>query len=299
VDKAFSELDHALVRRHFTRAAPTFADAAVLAREIERRMLERLDYVKIDPRSIVDAGCGLGAGLRELGLRYPAAQRIGVDAAASMLHGARDALTLKQRVRAYFGGNGAQLVCADMRAMPLGDAACDMVWSNFGLAFAGEPQAALREFARVLKPGGLLMFSAYGPDTLRELRAAFAAADVHPHVHDFTDMHDLGDMLSASGFATPVMDMEMITLTYADVAALARDLRASGQSNALASRHRGLSGKHAWRRMLAAYERSRDGDGGRIPASFEVVYGHAWKGAPRTPGVSVVKVDLPRLRKGL
>lgn len=299
MDKAFSELDHALVRRHFTRAAPTYGDAAVLAREVERRMLERLDYVKIDPGCIVDAGCGLGEGLRALGLRYPGAQRIGLDSAPAMLRGAARGLTLGERARALFGGRGAQLVCADMRALPLADASCDMVWSNFGLAFAGEPQAALREFSRALKPGGLLMFSAYGPDTLRELRAAFAAADTHAHVHDFADMHDLGDMLSASGFATPVMDMEMLTLTYADVASLARDLRASGQTNALASRHRGLSGKRAWQRMLAAYEGNRAGDNGRIAASFEVVYGHAWKAAPRTPGVSVVKVDLPRFRKGL
>jgi malonyl-CoA O-methyltransferase len=298
VDKPFSELDAAVVRRHFTRAAPTYSDAAVLAREVERRMLERLDYVKIEPVRIVDAGCGPGAGLRELGLRYPAAQRIGLDATAAMLQGVLGSFTLKERARAFFGGTGARLVCADMRAMPLADGACDMVWSNFGLAFAGEPQAALREFSRVLKPGGLLMFSAYGPDTLRELRAAFAAAGTHAHVHDFADMHDLGDMLAGSGFATPVMDMEMLTLTYDSVAALARDLRASGQTNALAARHRGLTGKHAWRRMLAAYERMRQHDG-RLPASFEVVYGHAWKSAPRVPGVSVVKLDLPRRRQGL
>ena len=184
-----------------------------------------------------------------------------------------------------------------MRALPLASGSCGMLWSNFGLAFAGEPQAALREFARVLEPGGLLMFSAFGPDTLRELRAAFAQADALAHVHDFADMHDLGDMLAASGFATPVMDMEMITLTYADVAALARDLRASGQTNALIAQRRTLTGKTRWRRMAAAYEAACQPADGRLPASFEVVYGHAWKGAPRARGQSVVKLDFPRRRK--
>ncbi len=294
VDKPFSELDHALVRRHFARAASTYGDAAVLAHEVERRMLERLDYLKLAPRRIVDAGCGPAAGLRELGRRYPAAELIGIDAAEAMLRGAVSAATFGERARRLFGRGGPRFVCADMRALPLASGGCGMLWSNIGLAFAGEPQATLREFARVLEPGGLLMFSVFGPDTLRELRAAFAQADTLAHVHDFADMHDLGDMLAASGFATPVMDMEMITLTYADVASLARDLRASGQTNALASQRRTLTGKMRWRHMADAYEAVRRREDGRLPASFEVVYGHAWKGAPRMSGQSVVKFDFPR-----
>jgi malonyl-CoA O-methyltransferase len=295
VDKAFPELDTAQVRRQFARAAPTYAGAAVLAREIERRMLERLEYVKLEPRRILDAGCGPGAGLRELARRYPAAQRIGIDSAPAMLHAAARAAPLAERARALLGaGARMQWCCADMRALPFADASCDLVWSNFGLAFAGEPQPALREFARVLGPGGLLMFSAYGPDTLRELKTAFAQADAHAHVHDFADMHDLGDMLASSGFATPVMDMEMLTLTYDSVAALMRDLRASGQTNALASRRRGLTGRVRWQRMSDAYEQLRRQADGRLPASFEVVYGHAWKAAPRNRAPAVVKLDLHR-----
>jgi malonyl-CoA O-methyltransferase len=301
MDKAFSELDHAQVRRQFARAAATYDGAAVLAREVERRMLERLDYVKFAPARILDAGCGHGAGLRELGRRYPGAQLLGVDATHAMLRGATRAATLGERARALIGRGGPRFIGADMRALPLADASCGLVWSNFGLAFAGEPQAALREFARVLEPGGLLMFSAYGPDTLRELRWAFSQAEeqayADAHVHDFTDMHDLGDMLAGNGFAPPVMDMEMLTLTYADVNAMARDLRASGQTNALASRRRGLTGKSRWQRMAAAYEGARARDGGPLPASFEVVYGHAWKGAPRTVKPAVVKLDLHRHRE--
>ena len=312
VDKPFSELDHAQVRRQFARAAPTYAAAAVLAREVERRMLERLDYVKLEPGCIVDAGCGTGAGLRELAHRYPAARLVGIDAAEPMLRGALRTATLGERARSLFGRGGPRFVCADMRALPLAGGGCGLLWSNFGLAFSGEPQAVLREFARVLEPGGLLMFSAYGPDTLRELRTAFAQVDESAHVHDFADMHDLGDMLSENGFATPVMDMEMLTLTYPNATALARDLRAGGQTNALLSRRRGLTGKGRWQRMTAAYERAfrhqaeggagaqtevNELQGGRIRASFEVVYGHAWKGAPRSNKPAVVKFDFPRKKE--
>jgi malonyl-CoA O-methyltransferase len=133
------------------------------------------------------------------------------------------------------------------------------------------------------------MFSSYGPDTLKELKAAFAAASPAPHVHSFIDMHDVGDMLLSSGFAEPVMDAETITLTYSDVSPLARDLKSSGQTCAARDRGRSLLGRAAWRRMLEAYERQRKG--GKLPATIEVVYGHAWKGEPRTSadGRQVVK----------
>jgi malonyl-CoA O-methyltransferase len=171
-----------------------------------------------------------------------------------------------------------------------------MLWSNLALAWSADPLAALREFHRVLAPGGLLMFSSYGPDTLKELKSAFSAASPARHVHTFVDMHDVGDMLVASGFAAPVMDVEMITLTYADVAALTRDLKASGQTCAARDRPRGLCGRTAWRKMLAAYERGRKG--GKLPATIEVVYGHAWKGEPRAAadGRKIVKwtTAIPR-----
>jgi malonyl-CoA O-methyltransferase len=153
------------------------------------------------------------------------------------------------------------------------------VWSNLALAWVEDPLAALRELHRVLATGGLLMFSSYGPDTLRELRAAFLAVSPGRHVHSFVDMHDVGDMLVACGFAEPVMDMETITLTYADVGALAHDLRASGETCAARDRRRGLTGRGVWRRMLEAYERERLN--GSLPATIEVIYGHAWKGEPR------------------
>lgn len=181
--------------------------------------------------------------------------------------------------------------------MPLAASSVDLAWSNLALHCAGDPQPAFKELRRVLKVGGLLMFSCYGPDTLKELKSAFAANDGAPHVHGFIDMHDLGDMLSACGFAAPVMDMELITLTYTDVDALLADLRATGQQNVLAERRRELTGKGAYAAMRTAYEKLRRD--GRLPASFEIVYGHAWKPAQHMTddGRAIVTVQ-PRRPKG-
>jgi malonyl-CoA O-methyltransferase len=164
-----------------------------------------------------------------------------------------------------------------------------MVWSNLALAWSDDPLAALREFHRVLAPGGLLMFTSYGPDTLKELKNAFSAVSPVRRVHAFVDMHDVGDMLVSCGFAAPVMDVETITFTYARVADLARDLKASGQTCAATDRPRALTGRTAWQGMVAAYERERNN--GRLPATVEIIYGHAWKGEPRTvaDGRQIVK----------
>ena len=280
-------LDAAQVRRAFRRAARGNANAAVLEREVERRMMERLDFIRRDPERILDAGCGAGHGLELLRRRYPEANLLGVDLAPPASATPRPLL---ERVRRRW--RRPERLCADFSRLPLRAGSVDMVWSNLALAWAADPLEALREFHRVLAVDGLLMFSSYGPDTLKELRGAFAAVSGHRHVHTFVDMHDLGDMLVASGFAAPVMDMEMITLTYADVAALARDLKMSGQTCAACDRQHGLMGRGAWQRMLAVYERERRD--GRLPATVEVVYGHAWKGEARTrpDGGQVVKMEM-------
>ena len=193
-----------------------------------------------------------------------------------------------------------RVVCADIESMPVADASVEMVWSNLALAWVKDAGLAFREFHRVLKNGGLLMFSTFGPDTLRELRSAFATVEKSPHVHEFIDMHDLGDLLLASGFADPVMDMEKIVYSYADVFPMVRELKSSGQTNALRERRRGLTGRTAWNAMLSAYAR-REGDG-RIDASFEIVHGHAWKAGlkhGRTESVSgIAKIQwLPDLKR--
>ena len=235
-------------------------------------MLERLDYVKLAPRRVLDAGSGPQREARLLARRYRGAEVIALDFARGLLRAGKSRFT-------FFERNSPRPVCADFLRLPLAAASIDLVWSNMVLHWAADPLAALREFHRVLAVDGLLMFSTLGPDTLAELRAAAGAARVHP----FADMHDLGDMLLAAGFAEPVMDMERITLVYADGAALLADLRASGQTCALAGRvgekRRGLAGRgflaslHA---RLAAQLRE-----GKLPVNFEVVYGHAWRAPAR------------------
>ena len=257
-------------------------------------MLERLQYIVLDPGRILDAGCGDGRGADLLAERYPRAQVLGLDFALPMLQAARSrdpwARRVLKRARVDY-------LCADIASVPLSAASIDLAWSNLTLHCTGDPQPALKELRRVLTVGGLLMFSCYGPDTLKELKSAFAAHDGEAHVHDFIDMHDLGDMLSTCGYSAPVMDMEVITLTYADVDTLLADLRATGQQNAHAGRRRGCSGKGVLGAMRAAYENLRRD--GRLPASFEIVYGHAWKPAQRLTddGRSVVRLEVPR-KKG-
>ena len=287
------DIDVRAATRRFERAAPTYGEVAVLAREVERRMAGRLDYMRHDPKWVLDAGCGPGEGLGLLRERYPKAQLVGLDIAQAMTRSARQARTILERARDLFSGAACHHVCADLARLPLAPASVAMVWSNLALAWVADPLPALLEAARVLEPQGLLMFSTYGPDTLKELRGAFAGVDDYPHVHRFIDMHDLGDMLVAAGFADPVMDMEIVNLAYTGVEALARDLRLSGQSNVEAGRRRGLMAPGAWAKMTAAYEASRRD--GRLPATFEVVYGHAWKGLGhvRAGGVRVVKTDFP------
>lgn len=282
------------MRRASSRAAATYAGAAVLAREVEARMLERLQYIKLEPGRILDAGCGEGHGAKRLTERYPGARVLGLDFALPMLQAARSHDSWLGRV---LRREHIDYLCADFASLPLSAASVDLAWSNLALHCTDDPQPALNELRRVLKVGGLLMFSCYGPDTLKELKSAFAAHDGAAHVHGFIDMHDLGDMLSACGYSAPVMDMEVITLTYADVDALLADLRATGQQNALAGRWRGLAGKGVFGAMRAAYENLRRD--GRLPASFEIVYGHAWKPPQRLSedGRAIVKLELPR-KKG-
>jgi malonyl-CoA O-methyltransferase len=267
--------DKRAARRSFARAAASYDAHAVLQREVGARLLEHLDPIRIDPARVVDLGCGTGAlfaGLRE---RFPRARLVGLDAALPMLDAAR---ARTPWWRALAGGAPA-LACADAERLPFAHASSQLVLSNLMLQWC-DASAVFREAARVLEVGGLLLFSTYGPDTLKELRAAFAAADAASHVNTFVDMHDLGDALVAAGFADPVMEMETITLEYASVEALARDLRSGGGHNVLPGRPRALGGRSAWRRMAERYEAQRRG--GALPATFEVVYGHAWKVAPRT-----------------
>ena len=183
-------------------------------------------------------------------------------------------------------------LCADVEALPLAANSVGMVWSNLAVQWCNDLPAAFAEMHRVLQPEGLLMFSTFGPDTLKELRQAFKGVDGHNHLNRFADMHDIGDMLVAAGFAEPVMDMEYITLTYGDVKAVMQDLRRIGAHNATAGRAQGMTGKGVWSRVLENYERLRRD--GKLPATFEIIYGHAWKPQPRkiADGRAIIRMDF-------
>ena len=262
-------IDRRAARRRFERAAGTYPKFSRLEDEVAARMLARLDYVRLQPGRILDAGSG--PPRRELRKRYPRAMAVALDFSRAML--------ARRGFWSWIRSGRVGAVCADMQRLPLADAAVDLVWSNMALHWLSDPLPALRELRRVLAPKGLLMFSTLGPDSLKELRAAAGEG----RVHTFIDMHDLGDMLLAVGFAAPVMDMELITFEYPDADALLGDLRGSGQTSARADRPRGLAGRSFGERLRRAL-------GDKPKATFEIVYGHAWQAAPAPPDVKTVRV---------
>src|SRR6478752_4358820 len=212
------EVDPRAVRRAFARAAATYDAAAALQREVATRMAQRLDYVKLAPSAILDAGCGTGEAIGELGIRYPAARVVALDYALPMVEAARGRARqgrslLRRLVPGLARGPATpHCVCGDMNALPLRGVAFDLVWSNLALQWINDVPRVMAEWRRVLKVGGLVSFTTFGPDTLGEIRKAFARADAFTHTNRFVDMHDLGDMLVQAGFADPVMDMEHITV---------------------------------------------------------------------------------------
>ncbi len=263
------------VRRSFGDAANTYDGHAFLQREIADRLFERLEYIKLQPATALDIGCGTGYATGKLRERYADAHIIGLDVAEQMLGLARSqAKSAPWLQRLLSQAPSQSWLCGDAEALPLDAESVDLVISNLTLQWC-DPERVAKEVARVLKPQGLFMFTSFGPDTLKELRAAFRAIDDKPHVNRFVDMHDIGDILVSAGFADPVMDQEIVTLTYAELKPLLKELKGIGAHNVLNGRSTGLTGRAGWARMVAAYEKFRSDD--RLPATYEVVYGHAWK----------------------
>ncbi|UJP06350.1 MAG: malonyl-ACP O-methyltransferase BioC [Nitrosomonas sp.] len=267
-------LDKNQLRAAFERAANSYDQAAVLQREISNRMLARLDYIKYRPGVILDAGSGTGYGTHQLAKRYPQHQLIAVDIAWRMLSHARPNTAWWQRLLPL-QQQRTDYVCADIEQFPIKNESVGMIWSNLALQWCNNLDRTFAEMHRILRTDGLLMFSTFGPDTLKELRQSFAKVDAYHHVNRFIDMHDIGDLLVHNGFSTPVMDMEYITLTYDDVIGVMRDLKAIGAHNVIQGRRQGLMGKNRWRQAIEAYEALRRD--GKLPATFEVIYGHAWR----------------------
>ncbi|MGD2139105.1 MAG: malonyl-ACP O-methyltransferase BioC [Burkholderiales bacterium] len=269
-------LNRSRLRRSFDRAAFDFESVAALPREVAIRMHDRLSLMRLPVQRILDAGCGTGHGARMLRKRYGGALVVELDLSEEMLSQPRP------RPRLAWSWLGRSLrrctVCADLRHLPLAESSIDLIWSNLALHWVDDLEGTLAQMLRVLRPGGLLMFSILGPDTLKELRAASSGElfQVNPHV----DMHDIGDMLIGCGYAEPVMDMDLMTLTYADLPALLRDLRAHGSISRVAPSSRGLGERRRYQRVASRYAEFERADG-RLPATFEVIFGHAWRPQPR------------------
>jgi malonyl-CoA O-methyltransferase len=280
-------LDKKQMRLSFDRAASHYDDSAVLQREVADRLLSRLEMIKYQPRRILDLGCGTGYCAEHLQRRYKKSEYIGMDIAHHMVTTARS-----QHGRWF---RRQRWLCADAETIPLADNSIDMVVSNLTLQWCDAPRV-FAELARVLRPAGLLMFSSFGPDTLYELRSAWAQVDDYPHVHDFVDMHDLGDTLMRLAYGNPVVDIEKLTLTYDNIKSLLLDLKNIGAHNVASQRISGLMGKQHFQNFSEAYRQQFQQEG-RLPATYEVIYGHAW--APQQSAAAQTQsVSLENLKAG-
>ncbi len=273
------------LRRTFNRAAREFDRAAALHREIAGRMIERLSIIRLPAKTILDAGSGTGYASKLLRQRFADCFVIELDHSAMMLRQRAN----RRRNFWQWAGWSRSPVCADFQRMPLAPSSVDLMWSNLALHWAEDIAVSFAEAHRVLRPGGLLMFSMFGPDTLEELKDA--SADNGFRVNAFVDMHDIGDVLVQAGYADPVMDMEYLTLTYASVAAILHDLKAQASSCTREPGHKGLTGRNVYESVVARYEKFRRQDGS-LPATFEIIYGHAWKPAQRSTPAGKPIIDI-------
>jgi len=259
-----------LVRRHFDQAARQYDAHAVVQREIADRLLDHLEGLKLDPANVIDVGCGTGYCTRALKHKFPRARVTGIDLAPAMIREANKHNRWFRRNPVYETG--------DAQVLAMADNSVDLVFSNLAIQWC-DPDRVFTEFNRVLKPGGLLLLSSFGPDTLMELRQAWAAVDAREHVHTFIDMHDLGDAMSRNGLAGPVLDVDRLQMAYDSVADILRDLKGIGAQNLAPDRPRGLMGKTHFRMFREAYESLRDE--AKLPVTYEAVYAHAWAGQAR------------------
>ena len=290
---SLTPLDKDAIRSSFDRAASSYDHYAVLQREIESRLLERIEFQRHEPAVILDLGCGTGSASRTLAKQFPQAGVIALDWAPAMLEQAGVGLEGKPL-------GGLNRLCADMHALPLAARSTDLIFSSLALQWSYDIPAVFREFRRIMKADAMLIFTCFGPDTLHELKQAWRAVDDFPHVNDYPDMHDIGDELLAAGFREPVMDAERLTLEYPDVMSLMRELKGIGAHNVASKRLHGLTGKTRLKTMLQAYEPFRRGD--RYPASYEIIYGTAFAPAEGQPvktaqgDVATFSIDALRSR---
>lgn len=272
-------IDKARVSASFSRAANSYDAAAVLQKKVREEMLDRLSLISIAPKTMLDAGCGTGFGGFVLQKKFKNAQLVSLDIAFKMLQKTAAEQPFLQKIL-----HKQRLVCADIENLPIASQSINLLWSNLALQWCNDLDVAFNESARVLQPDGLFIFSTFGPDTLKELRIASRSSNDkhgHTHVSRFIDMHDIGDALTRAGFNAPVLDVEHYTLTYNDVKGVMKDLKSIGAHNATQGRARGLQGKGFLQSLTENYEQFRTQ--GKLPATFEVIYGHAWRPVSMRP----------------
>ncbi len=287
------DADIPTVRRQFDARAARFHRHDAIVREVGRRMFERLAFMRHPASRVLDLGCGYGAGRAALQRQFPGAQYLGIDLSARMLQADAGGGRLA-RLRARWQRRGALRVCASAERLPLADGSVDVVFSNLMLHWHPAPHEAIAEMARVLRTGGLIVFSSYGPDSGREVRAAAQASLAAVRPLPCVDMHDFGDMLVDAGFEAPVMEVENLRLTYADPRSLLTEMRALG-GNPRRDRAPALPSGARARALLQALRAGADAQG-RIGLSVEVVIGHGWKAAPR-PDVQTIAMPRPYQRR--
>jgi len=263
-------LDQRLVLRSFEKAAQNYDKSAVVQHEVGQRMLDRLELIRLQPERIFDIGTGTGRCCAMLAERYASAQVTGVDLSLNMLRLARDRIPWRPLRRSRLA-----YVCGDANQLPLRKASADMLFSNLMFQWCNDLDHLLRQLRPLLRREGLLMFSTFGPDTLKELRTCWQDVDDYTHVNAFMDMHDIGDALVRTGFDAPVLDVDRIVVTYPDLTTLMTDLKTLGAHNVTAGRRRGLTGKGRLAAVQEAYDKLRVD--GRLPATYEIIYGHAWQ----------------------
>lgn len=282
--------DKRQMRAAFEQSAEHYDGVAILQREVAERLLERLALLKMTPDSILDLGSGTGFCSERLTAHYPKARITSLDLAHAMVRKSRERFSKWSRFR-----RAHQFVCGDAESLPFADNSFDMIFSSLTIQWCGDLENTFREIKRVLKPGGVLLYTTLGPDTLKELRTSWAAVDERVHVNTFIDMHDIGDAMLRAKLAEPVMDMEMLTMTYEDALILMRDLKTLGAHNVNPGRNQGLTSGKKIKAVTKAYEQFRMSDG-LLPASYEVVYGHAWRAEKESeqtypPGEFAVSLD--------
>lgn len=288
-----AQLDQTKIAQRFSKAAKTYDPVAVLQQQVGKSLLERLQGIRCQPKTILDLGCGTGYFENFLKKLYPTAKIVGLDKSNGMLIQAQ----LKEAEYQLTDINWVNGCAEDL---PFNDHSFDLVYSNLMLHWSNNFVKCLKEVYRVLKPGGLLLFSMVGPDTLQELRYCWQTIDDQPHIHLFVDMHDLGDNLLQTSFAHPVMDIEYFTLLYSEALDLMKELKQLGVQNLAINRHRGLTSKGTLKKLLQTYEDFRSKEG-KLPATWEIIYGHAWsieKQLGKQNGTDEIRIPLNSIIRG-